>query len=163
MRAAESALYLDPLLPLWVREQAVVVPGVARTATAVGMLVCRAGEYLRRPDSERARAIVASPAFHTIGSVSRAEAYAAGRREHGIIARTDDTRKVLLVVGQRLIDERAVAEFGEPGFCRFLDAVAHPGVVPCSSFSSDLPRLVSALTDELADRRPAHWDHRVRI
>jgi AraC-like DNA-binding protein len=153
MRTAEPALYLDPLFPLWVREQPVMVPGVAGTATAVGMLVCRTGEYLLRPDGERARAIVASPAFHTIGSVSRAEA---GRREHSIIARTDDARGVLLVVGQRLIDELAVAAFGEPGFCRFLDAIGRPGVVPCSSFASDLPRLVSALTDELAGRRPAY-------
>ena len=128
MEPLRPELYLDPLLPLSVRRNPVVIPSVAGTAVR-GLLVCSAGKYLVLHGGQ-----TLSPPAPSLTRVDFAAGPALRRpgKSHGSGARTEGW---LIVIGGRLLDQLIVGAVGDPGFSRFLDELDSPA-----------PRHVTSLT-----------------
>ena len=149
MEPLRPELYLDPLLPLSVRRNPVVIPSVAGTAVR-GLLVCSAGKYLVLHGGQ-----TLSPPAPSLTRVDFAAGPALRRpgKSHGSGARTEGW---LIVIGGRLLDQLIVGAFGDPGFSRFLDELDSPGSSPCDEFDRELDSHLTELDEELSDRRPAY-------
>ena len=162
MDPSRPELYLDPLLPLHVRRDPVVMPRVAHAGVR-GILVCEQGRYTVIEGSARTalmapglmRVDLAAGLKLTGGNVN------AGRlptlhADPGSTAGRPTTRGWLVVIGGRLLDQLIVGAFGDPGFSRFLDELDSPGQSACDSLDEELDSGLEDLASELADRRPAY-------
>ena len=151
MGPGQPLLYMDPLLPLALRERPRFVPPVAGDAPAHAIVVCRSGSIrlggLRHPP-------IRGPGIGwltTSEPVKLQREAPAGGDAHGV-----ECAWWLLVVGGRLIDQLIVGSFGEPGFCRFLESLATPGSAPTGPLTPELDDLLHRLAAELDDRPPAY-------
>ena len=179
MSLGAPSLYLDPLLPLALRVRPRAIPMVAGATPARAVLIVRSGGY--RLSALRAGATptpadtlemrapgllwLSASAEYTLRAM-RFQAYADGAPDdsaRGELARSDGAAGgaaggadgLLLVVGQRLLDQLIVGSFGEPGFSRFLEGFLNPGRSPSGPFLNDLEPLIRSLELELDTRPPA--------
>lgn len=163
MQPGDPALYLDPILPLWVRAQPRSIPRAVGSTAAAALLLCECGAYRLRPANDPAGGDPAAgnptapsgrqlvpPAIEAPGLFTTTTACAT------LLHVAPETRGWVVVMGRRLLDELAVAAFGEPGFCRFVDGLAHAGATPAGAFGPELSQLADALIAELDERPPAY-------
>jgi AraC-like DNA-binding protein len=161
MDPSRPELYLDPLLPLHVRRDPVVMPRVAHAGVR-GILVCEQGRYTVIEGS--ARTALMAPGLMRVDLAAGLKLAGgnvnAGRptlhADPGSTAGRPTTRGWLVVIGGRLLDQLIVGAFGDPGFSRFLDELDSPGQSACDSLDEELDSGLEDLASELADRRPAY-------
>ncbi|MEE8440889.1 MAG: AraC family transcriptional regulator [Spirochaetia bacterium] len=150
MNPYQPELYLDPLLPLSVRQDPATFPRLAHAGRR-GLLICSEGGYTVVEGSNRTT--LPAPGLMRVDLSAGARLARGGGTTIGGRA---TTRGWLVVIGGRLLDQLIVATFGEPGFARFLDELDSPGRSACDPFDDDLDLGLADLAAELAERQPAY-------
>lgn len=157
MNPGAPSLYLDPLLPLALHREPRSIPAVAGAVPARAILITASGGYRIAGNGVARPAEIRAPGLFW----RRADEAVPVRTLAGDPEVPCTHAGWLLIVGQRLLDQLIVAAFGEPGFSRFLEALAGSGSSPSGPFLDDLDELLESLAREL-DERPPAWRVRAR-
>lgn len=142
-------LYLDPLLPVSLRRAPRVLPATANSDSTSYLVVVWSGE-VGNPVADTAGRVSAT-GFATVAGPALIWSCPASSLRLG------ETDGWFLAVGHRLLQDIAVAFFGEPGLCRFLDELEQPGWSPLAQIERrQIDTIASSLMEEVESRPPAY-------
>lgn len=138
MAREAGAYYLDPVLPLVVRQDRAAIPTESTGGSAVQIVVLWDGSCRRRLP-KRASSVVDTPPVVVWGPPASFQHLDLQAGWH-------------LTVGVSLIEGVAQTCHGDPGACRFLDELAGPGAAPIdvacrATIDANLRRLAGELSE----------------